>query len=175
MSQEGFRKATFERLVCDGGFHPFMPLSPTGSIYEMHCVRNPVSTDDEMLSHLLELSALGNALVGDEQLRKDFPTLAPFSRQKDGQREDRYVAVSMQRWPPEKIHNKEGKDGKNSSTGFSPAALQELQLLTQLHSLIPSPTGHPNLTLPIAVALPQEIEENGDQKRLQRIRRSKGA
>ena len=90
--------------------------------------------------------------------------LTIFSRPKDGQREDRFVEVCMQRLPPEKIHNKDGgKDGKNASTGFSPAALQELQLLTLLHSLIPSPTGHPNLTLPITVALRQEKEENVDQ------------
>lgn len=143
---------------------PIFAPSPSGSIYEMHCVRNPVSKDDERLSHLIELSGLGHALVGDEKIGKDFPKLAQFARSKGEPREDRFVAVSMQRWPPEKIDNKEqGKSGNSASIGFSPAALQELQLLTQLHSLIPSPTGHPNFTLPVAIAVPQETEENGDK------------
>ena len=45
--------------------------------------------------------------------------------------------------------------------GFSPAALQEMQLLSQLHTLIRSPHGHPNFILPVGVALPSE-HENGN-------------
>lgn len=148
---------------------PMYAPSPSGCVYDMHCVRTCVAKDRERFRQLIQLSNLGMALVGEEELANKFPKLSTFCRSsKDGQHyEDRFVAVSMQRWPPEKIDNKEqGKKDKNNSppTGFSPAALQELQLLTQLHSLIPSPTGHPNLTLPVAVSLPQVAEDNGEAK-----------
>jgi serine/threonine protein kinase len=141
---------------------PNFASSPSGSIHEMHCVRNPISKDDERLGHLIELAGVAHSLLGENSLKDEFPKLSLFVREKEGG--ERFVAVSMQRWPPEKIENKEqGKAEKIVSSGFSPAALQELQLLTQLHSLIPSPMGHPNFTLPVAVAMPKEVEENGDK------------
>lgn len=148
---------------------PMYAPSPSGSMYDMHCLGDSVPEDNERFIHLIKLSCLGMALVGDEELTSNFPKLSTFFRlSKDAQPyEDRFVAISMQRWPPEKIDVKEqGKTGSGSrlSTGFSPAALQELQLLTQLHSLIPSPTGHPNLTLPVAVSLPQVAEDNAEAK-----------
>jgi serine/threonine protein kinase len=137
--------------------------SPTGSLYEMMCVRNPAPMDDECLSNLMEVAQLGLSLLGNEKLSLEFPKLASFvSKQPPTKNDDRFIAVSMQRWPPEKIEKREqgqNMNDKYSPTGFSAAALQELQLLIQLHTLIPSPTGHPNFTLPIAVALPQAPEE----------------
>jgi len=48
--------------------------------------------------------------------------------------------------------------------GVSPSALQEMQLLNQLHFAIPGPQGHPNFSLPIAIAvdsndIKQELNE----------------
>jgi len=83
---------------------------------------------------------------------------------------DRFVAVSLHRWPSEKVAAREqlrakrdAKKGKKLKqtvvqVGFSPAALQEMQTLRQLHDLIDSPQGHPNLYLPIGVALPSESQ-----------------
>jgi len=79
--------------------------------------------------------------------------------------DDRVVAVSIQRWPPEKVESRErskkSSSGKSTSMemGFSASALQELQLLNHLHFLIPAPQGHPNFVLPVAVALPDEEDE----------------
>lgn len=42
--------------------------------------------------------------------------------------------------------------------GYSVAALQEMQLLHQLHFLIPSPQGHPNFILPLAIALDSDSD-----------------
>ena len=42
--------------------------------------------------------------------------------------------------------------------GFSAAALQEMQQLKQLHSLIPIPDGHPNFILPVGIALASDTE-----------------
>jgi serine/threonine protein kinase len=36
--------------------------------------------------------------------------------------------------------------------GLSPSALQEMQLLHQIHFLIPNPRGHPNFALPVSIA-----------------------
>ncbi|KAL3919148.1 MAG: hypothetical protein SGILL_003899 [Bacillariaceae sp.] len=87
---------------------------------------------------------------------------------------ERFVAVSLHRWPSEKVAAREQTKSKKPDTkkskksrkpvmevGFSPGALQELQLLRQLHGLIQSPQGHPNLYLPIAVALPSEVDNGG--------------
>lgn len=63
------------------------------------------------------------------------------------------VAISIQRWPSEKAGRRE-ESKKSKQMGFSVAALQELQLLSHLHRLVPSHTGHPNFVLPVCVALP---------------------
>jgi hypothetical protein len=38
-----------------------------------------------------------------------------------------------------------------------------MQLLNELHSLIPSPQGHPNFILPVAVALPPVDDEHEEE------------
>jgi serine/threonine protein kinase len=98
---------------------------------------------------------------GHAQLQSTFPTLASFlpPPQEYDQKESNSIAISLQRWPPEKIEMKEqSSSGQSMQMGFSVAALQEMQLLHQLHVLIPSPKGHPNFILPLAIAL----ESNDD-------------
>jgi len=82
------------------------------------------------------------------------------------------VSTSLQRWPSLKVELREkGKsDGQHKTKmdiGFSPAALQEMQLLHQVHRQVPSTQGHPNFVLPLAIAVPcNESKKNSfDQKR----------
>lgn len=107
---------------------------------------------------------------GYSRLKSQYPALSSFLTDPEGeviQECDRsVVAISLQRWPPEKIEAKERSAfGQNMQMGYSVAALQEMQLLHQLHFLIPSPQGHPNFILPLAVALDPEIG-NEDGKEL---------
>jgi len=68
--------------------------------------------------------------------------------------------VSLQRWPSEKCEAREQSKG-GMGCGFSPSALQEMQLLSQLHFLIPLPQGHPNFVLPITIAADVEKDDEG--------------
>jgi hypothetical protein len=86
-----------------------------------------------------------------------FPLLTSFGSEKSSV--ERCMAISVQRWPSKKVEDKEvSSSGKQAETdnGFSPAALQEMQLLMQLHGAIPSHRGHPNFVLPIGVAAPDK-------------------
>jgi serine/threonine protein kinase len=67
---------------------------------------------------------------------------------------ENFVPVSLKRWPSDKAEAKQIKsaDVSKMSLGFSPAALQEIQLLREFHAQVDSPRGHPNIILPIAVA-----------------------
>jgi serine/threonine protein kinase len=134
--------------------------SPSASICDMFCTRTTVEGEAKRMEDLNALADLCRALVGEASASTDFPVLSSLSsRGVENGHADRCVAVSMQRWPSEKVANKEhGKSSsKQSQLGYSPSALQEMQLLTQLHSLIPSSQGHPNFILPIAIALPQDL------------------
>ena len=69
-----------------------------------------------------------------------------------------FKAVSFQRWPPEKVESREKRSlGKSKISpkyiGFSPAALQEMQLMKQIHDAIPSPYGHPNFMIPVGISV----------------------
>ncbi|KAL7506486.1 hypothetical protein ACHAXN_004987 [Cyclotella atomus] len=108
---------------------------------------------------LLALSFTG----GLASLQSTFPTLASFlppPDEFDGKKESHSIAISLQRWPPEKIELKEQSSSGQMQMGFSVAALQEMQLLHQLHILIPSPKGHPNFILPLAIAMESDEEVN---------------
>jgi serine/threonine protein kinase len=98
---------------------------------------------------------------GKSNLEDQYPTLASFLPSEGDMEEDnRAVAVSLQRWPAEKVEQKEQSNtGGSMQMGFSVSALQEMQLLHQLHFLIPSPQGHPNFILPLAIALDSDNEE----------------
>jgi serine/threonine protein kinase len=134
--------------------------SPSASICDMFCTRTTVEGEAKRMEDLNALADLCRALVGEVSSSTDFPVLSSLSsRGVENGHTDRCVAVSMQRWPSEKVANKEhGKSSsKQTQLGYSPSALQEMQLLTQLHSLIPLSQGHPNFILPIAIALPQDV------------------
>lgn len=140
---------------------------PSGTICDMFMVScNPTSK-------LEALSDLTHAFQGESA---DFSMLSSMMGQKPRTNgaNDRFVAVSLQRWPTEKVAKREEggfkKDDKSKSkskskkdkrqwkTGFSAGALQEMQILYRIHGLIKSPQGHPNFLLPIAVGLPKEEE-----------------
>eukprot|EP00547_Thalassionema_nitzschioides_P010504 CAMPEP_0194224172 /NCGR_PEP_ID=MMETSP0156-20130528/36838_1 /TAXON_ID=33649 /ORGANISM="Thalassionema nitzschioides, Strain L26-B" /LENGTH=1801 /DNA_ID=CAMNT_0038955611 /DNA_START=80 /DNA_END=5485 /DNA_ORIENTATION=- len=153
--------------------------SPSAALYEIPCLQErhdekSDSGDDTLLKKLRNLSKLAVSFLGKDALNQDFPNLSLVLNNggmsskvaNEEQCSPSFWAVSMQRWPPEKIGNREQRTNSKtddvtssisslpSLTGFSPSALQELQLLTQLHSRIPSPWGHPNFPLPIGVAVP---------------------
>ena len=144
--------------------------SPTGSICDMFLVNNNDSGTLEALANLTH--AFQGESVAYLMLSSSLTTKTPTLI--NNGTSDRYVAVSLQRWPSEKVAIREQGKGKNDEKakqkkakgrvmqiGFSAAALQEIQLLNQLHGLVVSPQGHPNFILPVGVALPSEIE-NGD-------------
>jgi hypothetical protein len=57
------------------------------------------------------------------------------------------VPVSLKRWPSDKAEAKQIKSAGASkmSLGFSPAALQEIQLFHEFHTQMDSPRGHHNI------------------------------
>ena len=130
--------------------------SPTGSICDMFLVRSNPKDPFGGLQDLAE-SFLGESKV--------FPKLGCLNGRRLKALEH-HVAVSLQRWPSEKVESREIEKAKKykqaagMGMGFSAAALQELQLLGELHSVIPSPQGHPNIILPVALALPQDDVED---------------
>lgn len=74
------------------------------------------------------------------------------------------VDVSFQRWPAKKVELRERSKKKSCAgeckavmdMGFSAAALQEMQLLSQIHNQIFAPQGHPNFVLPVVICTPTE-------------------
>jgi hypothetical protein len=138
--------------------------SPTGSICDSFLVNNNKS------GTLGALASLTRAFQGESTAFSALTSMMTEQSSSNGTL-DRFVAVSLQRWPSEKVAKREqGKDkkeekskekkskGRTMQIGFSAGALQEMQLLNQAHGLIKSPQGHPNFILPISVALPSEIE-----------------
>lgn len=90
----------------------------------------------------------------------DDPMSKSFDIEKRDDQSD--IHISFQRWPAKKIEMKERskKSGSNGmSMGFSAAALQEMQLLYQIHCQIQSPQGHPNFFVPIGITTPSEPKE----------------
>mmetsp|Transcript_36663 Transcript_36663/g.88849 ORF Transcript_36663/g.88849 Transcript_36663/m.88849 type:complete len:1800 (-) Transcript_36663:303-5702(-) len=156
--------------------------SSSGSICEMFLINNGDSEAIEALGDLTQ------AFQGESEA---FSRLNAAATQQLNGSNDRYVALSMQRWPSEKVakyeqrladgskrdprsdsrkdSKKRSKDKERSKEkeketgpaklGFSPAALQEMQLLHNIHGLIKSPYGHPNFVLPVGVAMPSEVEK----------------
>jgi hypothetical protein len=154
-----------EDSVCRCGLRWWVPPrygpSPSGSLCDTFAIRDSKQSPNGQRSALEALASLACDLLGHVQSSELFPSLMPFSKSRHNTvsgTDDRYMAVSLQRWPPEKVSSRETVGNKGCSIGFSPAALQEMELLNQLHSLIPSPQGHPNFLLPIAIALPPEEE-----------------
>jgi serine/threonine protein kinase len=156
-----------EDSVCLSGLRWWVPprygRSPSGSLCDTFAIRDNKADPNRQRSDLEALASLACDLMGYVQSSELFPSLMPFSKSLHNAAsgtDDRHMAVSLQRWPPEKVSNRETRGNKGCLLGVSPAALQEMELLNQLHSLIPSPQGHPNFILPIAVALPPEEAES---------------
>ncbi|KAL7567831.1 hypothetical protein ACA910_000577 [Epithemia clementina (nom. ined.)] len=132
-------------------------LFQTDSFTEIFSIRYGDGNKLEKLANLA-------LLMDDDKL---FPTLSSFKEQTnhdETKEEGPYIAVSLQRWPSEKVSAKEQKRSRKSkqkslTVGFSAGALQEMQLLTMLHKLVPSPHGHPNVILPVAIAVPVSDEQ----------------
>lgn len=131
--------------------HP--QLSKDGSLVEHMKHSQP----GESLS---KLSAIAGALAGLNDLRSLFPILSTFqSPSSVSSCSNSPTFVTIRRWPPERVEAKQemgrGEKGRKAmSLGFSTPALQEMQMLTQLHSLVPYAQGHPNFVLPVAIAVP---------------------
>lgn len=131
----------------------------TGAVCDSFLMRS-----NKAASELEALALLASSTVGD---LTEFPILASFGGRpsctagSNNDNDDRMLAISVQQWPPEKMAAKEEKrivksKRRTMQMGFSAAALQEMQLLTQLHRIIPSPQGHPNFILPVGIAVPDE-------------------
>lgn len=139
--------------------------STSGSICNMPELRK--SFADETIpnaDHLKDIAKV--AEVFDSISKKaHFPLLTSYAdgHFKDEDENDKFTAVSLQRWPPKKTASKEQERG-GMGIGVSPAALQEMQILTKVHSIIPGPQGHPNFILPIAIAIDNETDDKEDEE-----------
>jgi len=149
-----------ESALLKSGLRWWIPLengsSPSGSINDMFLVRY-----DETESFNV-IGKLANAVSGRSNA---FPKLSSLANEVQHRSRERFTAVSLQQWPTEKIGIKESEkesSKKNSmGIGFSQAALQEMQLLTQLHGVISLPFGHPNFVLPVGIAVASDEERKG--------------
>jgi len=86
----------------------------------------------------------------------------PSQQYRATEKQKAFVDISFQRWPLKKIEVRERANFKSNqmNMGFSAAALQEMQLLTQFHGQIALPQGHPNFFLPIAICIPSTGKED---------------
>jgi serine/threonine protein kinase len=130
---------------------PNFGLSVTGSLPEMFKIRSDPGDRSENLVRLARS-------IDAKDIR--FPTWTCRSTSINS---ERMIPISLQRWPPEKVDKKEKVGSRKSKTGtsqtgFSASALQELQVLKQLHRAIPSPQGHPNIVLPVGIAIPSHSD-----------------
>jgi len=122
-----------------------------GALCSMISLKRSNGTDNK--THLDELSKIANRFhtIGEDEYFPFLSSSVPGNNEIGS--EDEYICdpISLQRWPPEKVEIRERSKG-GMGTGISASALQEMQLLQQLHFLIPAPQGHPNFVLPIAIA-----------------------
>lgn len=144
---------------------PYCP-SLNGSLCNILEIRRSYAQSSED-AHREELAKLAMAFdtMSDE---RNFPILTSFLRNDlHGQDTDKFAPISMHNWPPKKTLSKE-RERCAMGVGLSPAALQEMQILTKLHSIIPGPQGHPNIMLPIAIAVDEEtVEEEKQDKKVE--------
>lgn len=133
--------------------------SSSGSICDMLLLGNDSANLMEAIGRLSYHSQ------GDSTVFAMLTSVASSKDETNGSAE-RFVALSLSPWPSEKTAKYElgkgkkddpGKKGKKNKRalpiGFSPAALEELQLLRELHGLIDAPQGHPNFYLPVGIGL----------------------
>ena len=145
---------------------PSLMQSKSGSLSDSTFVcTEGVSDETRRLEELRSLASLTAEFVGDDDAESLYPLLRKFHTSSIRKNEKvSWEALSMQRWPSDKILKREQDRARSANLlGFSAAALQEMQLLHKMHSLIPSAKGHPNFLLPVAIALPVEdkaVSEN---------------
>jgi len=139
--------------------------STSGSICTMPELRK--SFADENIPNADHLKDIARVAETFDSISKkpDFPLLTSYAdgQFKDKDEKEKFTAVSLQRWPPKKTASKEQERG-GMGIGVSPAALQEMQILTKVHSIIPGPQGHPNFILPIAIAIDHEADDEEDEE-----------
>ncbi len=137
--------------------------SLNGSLCNMLAIRRTFQGD--LSGHMKELSKIAKSIsIDNEGEGPQFPQLCAIEgATTQNTKEQSYVPVSLHRWPPEKTETKERSKG-GMGVGASPSALQEMQLLNKLHSLIPGPHGHPNFVLPLAIALEDNNNVNKDEE-----------
>lgn len=131
-----------ESYLRSGGLSWWIPKSGTcvsGSIIDLV----GVASDDPIKT----IASVAKSIAVDPS---SFPTLSGLV--KDPSADERCMAISIQRWPSKKVEDKEAATFKHHLVGVSAAALQEMQLLKELHCLVPTPRGHPNFVLPIGIA-----------------------
>lgn len=152
---------------------PYCP-SVTASIFMMPELRKSF-VDDIQGIHRRELGKLAK-VFDDFSNEPQFPLLTSFNLDNTETDVSKFTPVSLQRWPPKKTASKEQERG-GMGVGISPAALQEMQILTKLHSIIPGPQGHPNFMLPIAIAVDDTDTEdkNEDKNKVKKIDVLKGS
>jgi len=137
----------------------------TGSLCNMLQIRRSYMEDINTV-HRREMAKVAKALDSVSKYPQ-FPLLTKILEDEiaENEEDNQCTAISLQRWPPKKTEEREqGKDGMG--VGVSPAALQEMQILTKLHSVIPGPQGHPNFMLPIAIAV--DDDDNAPEKESQK-------
>ncbi len=139
--------------------HPKFIPDLQGSLCNILSVRRSFKGD--LIDHKKQLSDIAKAT--EVENGSQFPALTALGGTANDSIKDekQFIPVSLHRWPPEKTEAKERSKG-GMGVGVSPSALQEMQLLHKLHSLIPGPNGHPNLLLPIAIAV--EDDETKEEK-----------
>ena len=148
-----------QEVLSSSGLRWWIPkravTSRSGTISSSLLEQSPRETNSK------RLASFASASLGDLTSYPNLMALCSETK-KPLQDEIPSVAVSLQRWPPEKVSHNEKKKAKKSKRrielGFSPAALQVMQLLTRLHTLIDSPRGHPNFVLPVGIALPVSVD-----------------
>ncbi len=128
----------------------FIPTT-NGSLCHMLSIRK--SFPGEIAEHRVELGKIAAEMTSVVEGKAEFPLLCNAIGENPTMNDVRpFTPVSLHRWPPEKTEAKERSKG-GMGVGMSPSALQEMHLLNHLHFLVPSPNGHPNFVLPIAIAL----------------------
>eukprot|EP00591_Stephanopyxis_turris_P009735 CAMPEP_0195528402 /NCGR_PEP_ID=MMETSP0794_2-20130614/30520_1 /TAXON_ID=515487 /ORGANISM="Stephanopyxis turris, Strain CCMP 815" /LENGTH=654 /DNA_ID=CAMNT_0040659529 /DNA_START=14 /DNA_END=1978 /DNA_ORIENTATION=- len=130
--------------------------SPSGFLCDMLDIQESLLQGDD--AHCRAINKVTTSITGKSPL--DGISSVSTSEQK----EDKAVSpLSLQRWPAERVALKEKSQAsfgkRNVGIGFSAAALQEMQLLYQVHNRVPGPQGHPNFLLPLAIALQSNPNE----------------
>lgn len=154
-----------ESELRQGGLRWWIPPrygpSQTGSICDLFLMNDASSGNVEALASLTHL------FQGESAAFSMLKTMLSQEKSKNVY-VDRFVAVSLQRWPIDKVAKREQQQEEKKSkskktkrawkTGFSAGALQEMSMLFKVHGLIKSSQGHPNFLLPIGVGIPEEVE-----------------